>query len=129
MYNIKTTAFVFSTIIYILAFSYSHYWDSNYDIFEQPYIKYVLAMPMIIFFIYFLFSGSLINPDDRVGRFSGTNIFMSTYMSLMIVGISFVAIIMVPIIFALIFGPLSSLLGFDLMSTHTKISLLTVTPV
>ena len=116
MNNIKSAAFVFSTIIYILAFSYSHYWDSNYDIFEQPYIKYVLAMPMIIFFIYFLFSGSLINSDDRVGRFSGTNIFMSTYMSLMIVGISFVAIIMVPIIFALvaiIFKGLLALLGIQ----------------
>ena len=112
MNNIKSAAFVFSTIIYILAFSYSHYWDSNYDIFEQPYIKYVLAMPMIIFFIYFLFSGSLINPDDRVGRFSGTNIFMSSYMSLMIVGISFVAIIMVPIIFAFVAIIFKGLLAF-----------------
>tara|TARA_B100000945_G_scaffold198403_1_gene159497 strand:- start:1445 stop:1789 length:345 start_codon:yes stop_codon:yes gene_type:complete len=106
--NIKLFIIFLGLIIYLIAYWYSDYWDPKYDIFEQPYIKHVLAIPMIPLFIYFLFSGILIETDTGVEKLSWDNIFMSGFMSFMLVSVSFVAIIMVPIIFAFF----AVLLGF-----------------
>ena len=106
--NIKLCIIVLGLIIYLIAYSYSDYWDPKHDFVEQPYIKHVLAIPIIPLFIYFLFSGIFIEPNTGVEKFSWDNIFMSGYMSIVLVGLSFVAIIMIPIIFALF----AVLLGF-----------------
>ena len=106
--NIKLFIIFLGLIIYLIAYCYSDYWDPKYDIFEQPYIKHVLAIPMIPLFIYFLFSGIWIEPNTGVEKLSWVNIFMSGFMSFALVSVSFVAIIMVPIIFAFF----AVLLGF-----------------
>ena len=84
-------------LIYLIAYFNSSYWDPKHDIFEQPYIRHVLAIPVIILFIYFLFSGTFIEYDPNIKKFTPHTIAMSGFIAFLFVGMVFTAIIMIPI--------------------------------
>ncbi len=100
--------FVLVILVYLIVYYNSSYWVPGRDIFEQPYIRHALAIPIIILFIYFLFSGTFIEYDPNIKKFTPHTIAMSGYIAFLLVGMVFTAIIMIPIIFAMF----AVLLGF-----------------
>ena len=97
------TSIIFLCIfLYFIGYYNSSYWDPNFDVFKQPFMLWALGIPWIVLFLYFLFGKVLINKEaiNHTKVFSSDNIFMSSYMSLMLVGCVGVGMIMIPIIFA-----------------------------
>ena len=97
------TSIIFLCIfLYFIGYYNSSYWDPNFDVFKQPFMLWALGIPWIVLFLYFLFGKVLINKEaiNHTKVFSSDNIFMSSYMSLMLVGCVGVGMIMIPIIFS-----------------------------
>jgi len=98
----KRTVLIFITcIFYFYAWTYSSYWDSSYDIFEQPLKFQVLTIPLIILFFYFIIAKTFVNKEDEMSIWH--QIFVAAFGSFCLVGLSFVLSIMVPIIIAIPF--------------------------
>ena len=98
-------------IFYFYAFTYSSYWDSDYDMFEQPLILQVLTIPMVIVFFYFIIAKTFVNKDEFGNAEESSiwhQIFVAAFGSFCLVSLSFVLTFMIPIIFALF----AVLLGF-----------------
>jgi len=79
---------------YYIAYINSSYWDPSYVFLEQPYKIHSLFIPMIIVFFYFLFRKIWVREEDilYIKVFSFDNIWMSAYMSLMLVGVGFLPV-------------------------------------
>ena len=100
-------------IFYFYAFTYSSYWDSSYDMFEQPLILQVLTIPMVIVFFYFIIAKTFVNKDEFGNAEESSiwhQIFVAAFGSFCFVGLSFVLTFMIPIILALIYMPIGMFL-------------------
>ena len=97
-----TSIILLCIFLYFIGYYNSSYWDPNFDVFKQPFMLWALGIPWIVLFLYFLFGKVLINKEaiNHTKVFSSDNIFMSSYMSLMLVGCVGVGMIMIPIIFS-----------------------------